>query len=83
MKKRTLEIIPYMGIVILQGLHAPTTIAVMMGEAIVPLFVPIATIAGLCCYMLNAVMTQNKLYILSNSIGIVVSLCLATAIIYK
>lgn len=82
MKKRVLKFVPYFGIILLQGLHAPTTVAVMMGEAVIPLFVPLVTIVALCCYMINAIVTNNKLYILSNSIGIVVSICLATAIIY-
>lgn len=82
MKKAALRITPYFGMILLQGLHAPTTVAVMTGNAVLPLFIPVVTFFGLCCYMVEAIRTDNTLYKVSNGIGMVISTCLAAAIIY-
>lgn len=73
--------IAWIGMILLQSVNIPPTIATLAGEANVPLSIPIMTFVGLACYMIRAIIDNDKLYITGNAIGMISSLALGYVII--
>lgn len=80
---RAKEIAGWIGLLLLQSVNIPPTIATLQGVADVPLSMPVMTFCGLCCYMVRAIADNDKLYMTGNGIGMISSLALFVSILYQ
>jgi len=82
MLRRYKDVVGWIGLVLLQSVNIPPTIATLQGNADVPLSMPIMALAGLCCFMVRAAYDKDALYIVGNGIGIASSALLIVVTVF-
>ena len=77
------DLIGYIGLALVQFNCVPAIIVALREGHSTPLFGVCLTVVGLACYLYNAVITKNTLYIVGNTIGLIGNLILLFAILVK
>lgn len=77
------DLVGYLGLAFVQFNCVPAIIAALQQGHSTPISGVILTVVGLACYLYNAVVTKNTLYIIGNTIGLVGNLILLFAILVK
>ena len=79
------DFLGYIGMALIHSNMIPQTIKVLNGADISALSMQtfIQTLIGLICFQTHAITTKNKLYIISNGIGMVNVLVVIIAILWK
>jgi uncharacterized protein with PQ loop repeat len=76
------NLIGWVGMAMLQFNSIPAIFSAIQNGAKYPLATIILTIIGLSCYMYRAIIDNDKLYIVGNTIGLVGNLILLLVTIY-
>jgi uncharacterized protein with PQ loop repeat len=76
------NLIGWVGMAMLQFNSIPAIFSAIQNGAKYPLATIILTIIGLSCYMYRAIVDNDKLYIVGNTIGLVGNLILLLVTIY-
>jgi len=79
--KMIISLIPWFGMALLQSNAIPAVIYALEHGTSTPVPTVLMTIAGLCCYMVRAIIDRDKLYITGNLIGLVGNITLLACIL--
>lgn len=82
-KRKAIEILAWVGLVLLQSQSIPALIATIQGAANIPLLMPCMTFAGLACYLARSLAQSDTLYTVGNTIGLLGTGALIIAITYQ
>jgi uncharacterized protein with PQ loop repeat len=83
MKISKAEFIGYVGMAMLQFNSIPAIISALETGASAPIATIVLSIAGLACYLYNSLKTDNTLYTVGNTIGIIGNSILLFSVLYK
>lgn len=82
-KRKAIEILAWLGLILLQSQSIPALLATIQGGANIPLLMPIMTFAGLLCYLARSLAQGDTLYTVGNTIGLLGTGALIIAITYQ
>lgn len=77
------EVIGYVGMAMLQFNSVPAIIQSIEAGKSAPIATMILSIAGLACYLYNSIKTNNTLYTVGNTIGIIGNSILLGSVLLK
>ena len=77
--KKNNNIVGYLGMIILQGNNMPNILA---EHLLMPIYSPIMAMIGLSIYLYYSILRCDKVYIISNSIGIILSIIIIARLIW-
>lgn len=81
MFKQILNIIPWVGMALLQFNAVPAIITALEEGSSTPLGTIFLTLGGLSCYMVRAVVDRDMLYMVGNTIGLIGNIILLICVI--
>jgi uncharacterized protein with PQ loop repeat len=83
--KKILEICGYVGMILIHSATLPPTLKVILGYAtnLPPIEMILLVWSGLFLFLIRAISNNDKLYILSNSIGFFFNSVLLAIIVFK
>lgn len=75
-------IIKFIGISGIVLLNSQTIILLFANNVMIPVSIPVVMIAGLMCYLIISVHTNNQFYNFTNTLGIVLQSMLLVKLLY-